>query len=418
MTMFALVDCNNFFASCERLFRPDLQQAPIIVLSNNDGCVIARSNEAKALGIGMGVPFFKVKALCQQYKIQVFSSNYALYGDLSERVMAVIQEAWEETEIYSVDEAFLNLQTLSQELREPFCRELQQKILQATGIPTSIGIGLTKTLAKAANTIAKKQLKVPVFHLTPDSHWLKQLEIGEVWGVGRKWQKKLWDLGIHSAFDLSQRLEHARLKKWNICLLRTILELNGQACLELSTSETSQSILSSRSFGSLQTEYQALREAVSYHCSIAWEKLRAQELKTKRISVFAYTQYLSEQYYSHSASITLLHPSDDICTITQLAERCLHQFYQSVPYKKCGVVFHDLSDKQIQQYDLFTAISEEEQAHCEKIMQTIEAINDKYKTKTLYLAAEGIKKSWSMKRALKTPNYTTKWTELPVVYAR
>ncbi len=187
--MYALIDANNFYASCERLFRPDLRDKPIIVLSNNDGCVIARSNEAKALGIKMGAPYFQVKGLCKQYKVHIFSSNYTLYGDLSNRVMSVIEEAWDDVEIYSIDEAFLDLRTIPQSLHDSFCANLQKKILKATGIPTSIGIGQTKTLAKIANHLCKKELKIPVFNVSNQREWLKKISVGDVWGVGRQWEK-------------------------------------------------------------------------------------------------------------------------------------------------------------------------------------------------------------------------------------
>lgn len=419
--MFVLIDCNNFFASCERLFRPDLHNQPIIVLSNNDGCVIARSNEAKALGIGMGVPYFKVQALCRQRRVHVFSSNYALYSDLSQRVMAVIQETWKETEIYSVDEAFLNMQTLPQDLIEVFCWDLQKKILRATGIPTSVGIGSTKTLAKAANCIAKKKLKIPVFFIKNPAVWLKELAVGDIWGVGWRGEKNLQRLGIHSAFDLFQ-LDVSKVKKqFNVCLIRTILELQGQVCQDLKVFEKNQSILSSRSFGSMQTEYQALRQAVSMHCHTAWEKLRHQKLKAKHLNVFAYTSpYNSEiKHHSHSADIEFLQATDDVRIITRYAHICLKKLYQSnVPYKKCGIYLSDLSDKDQEQYDLFDNTAATTLQHAEKIMQTIEAINHKYQSKAIHLAVEGMTKPWKMKSALKTQAYTTRWTELATAYAR
>lgn len=418
--MFALIDCNNFYASCERLFRPDLHNQPIVVLSNNDGCVIARSNEAKALGIGMGEPFFKIKALCRQKRVQVFSSNYALYGDLSERVMAVIQAAWEETEIYSIDEAFLNLYTMPKHKIEGFCEDLQKRILQDIGIPTSIGIGPTKTLAKAANFIAKKKLNIPVFSIEHSSQWLKKIEVDEVWGIGRSWQKKLLSLGMKTAYDLSHWDMQLAKKNMNACLVRTILELQGKICLDLAESEKNQSILSSRSFGAIQTDYQVLQEAVSYHCGIAWEKLRHQKLKAKRLVVFAYTRPFSQDpMYSSSASTEFSHATDDIMVITRHAKLCLKQIYQpGVPYKKCGIYLLDLADGLTQQYDLFAKISVKEQVQTEKTMQIIEAINDKYQSKVVHLAAEGGSKRWQMRKEYRSPSYTTQWTDLPVVYAQ
>lgn len=419
--MFALIDCNNFYASCERLFRPDLHNQPIVILSNNDGCVIARSNEAKALGVGMGEPFFKIKALCREKRIQFFSSNYALYGDLSERVMAVIQAEWEETEIYSIDEAFLNLYTMPPHQIQGFCEDLQKKILQNAGIPTSIGIGPTKTLAKAANVIAKKRLRMPVFSLDHTSQWLKKVDVDEVWGIGRNWRKKLLNMGMKTAYDLSCWDIRLAKKNLNVCLMRTILELQGKICLELAESDKRQSIISSRSFGGVQTEYHVLREAVSFHCSIAWEKLRRQKLKAKRLVVFAYTSPFNQEptHYASSASTEFLQATDDIRVITRHAERCLKQIYLiGIPYKKCGIYLLDLRDSAAQQYDLFTEISEEERIQTEKTMQIIEAINGKYKSKTIHLAIEGVTKRWQMKKEYRTPSYTTQWTDLPIVYAQ
>ena len=287
--MFALVDCNNFYASCERLFRPDLLNKPIIVLSGNDGCVIARSNEAKALGIIMGEPYFKVKALCKQHQVHVFSSNFALYGDLSHRVMATIEQEWPHVELYSIDEAFLDLSSIPAHLHDSFCTALQKKILKNTGIPTSIGIGQTKTLAKIANHMCKKIMKTAIFNINGQQDWLKKIAIHEVWGVGRKSSKKLVDVGIHTAFDLSVTNIQILKKRFNIMMMRIALELRGIPCGDLGRDEVRQSILSSKSFGSLQTKYACVAEALSSHCARAVEKLREQHSLVKRMSVFVRT---------------------------------------------------------------------------------------------------------------------------------
>lgn len=419
--MYALVDCNNFFASCERVFRPDLRGMPVVVLSNNDGCVIARSNEAKELGIKMGEPFFKIKGMCQQRKVNVFSSNYTLYGDLSERVMSTIQDAWDDTEIYSIDEAFLDMGSMPLAMIEPFCWDLQKRVLKHTGIPVSIGIGKTKTLAKAANHIAKKVLKSPIFSMPNTICWLKKLEVGEIWGVGRQWQKKLITQQIHTAYDLASTDARLIGKKYNVMLQRTVLELQGIPCMALEVIEKSKSILSSRSFGSLQTEYIALRESVSYHSNIAWEKLRKQELKVKHLCVFIRSNRFREDLaqYSNSFSIELPHSTDDIKIITKYAAFCLRKIYkQGIQYKKCGVLFSDLCDKSHQQYDMFSQPTEEALTQSEKTMNAIEAINGKYGTRTIHLAVEGLQKKWSMRSELRTPSYTTRWTDIPTAYAK
>ena len=419
--MFALVDCNNFYASCERLFRPDLQNVPIVVLSNNDGCVIARSNEAKAIGVKMGEPFFGVKALCKQYGVQIFSSNYTLYGDLSDRVMSVIEEAWDNTEIYSIDEAFLDLSALPAQEVTSFCETLQKKILKHVGIPTSIGIGPTKTLAKAANHVAKKELKIPVFNITHQMQWLLQMAAGDIWGVGRQWQKKLMNIGVYTAADL-KALDHAFVKtKFNVVLQRTVLELKGRPCLQLEIEEPKQSIMSSRSFGTMQTELSALEQSISYHIATAWTKMRAQGLTTQHLSVFIRSNPHRNdlKQYSNSIGFRLVNPTDDICYLTKAAKFCLKKIYRpGIQYKKCGVLLADLRDKSHQQIDLFHQPTDESLAKNEKLMSVMDAINKKYDRNTIRLASEGFKKSWSMKRELKTPNYTTQWSELPVAHAR
>lgn len=418
--MYALVDCNNFFASCERVFRPDLRGKPLIVLSNNDGCVIARSNEAKELGIKMGEPFFKIRGMCRQRKVTVFSSNYALYGDLSERVMSTIQNAWDDTELYSIDEAFLDLESMPLAMIEPFCWDLQQQIVKHTGIPVSIGVGKTKTLAKAANHIAKKIMQAPVFCMPNNVSWLKKIEVGEIWGVGRQWQKKLVAQQIHTAYDLESTDARFMGKKYNVMLQRTILELQGISCIPLDVVEKSKSILSSRSFGSLQTDYVALRESISYHSNIAWEKLRKQELKVKHLCVFICSNRFREDLaqYSNSFSIELPYSTDDIKTITKYAVFCLRKIYKKgIQYKKCGILFSDLCDKSHHQYDMFSHPTEE-LTEAERTMNVIEAINGKYGKRTIHLAAEGLQKQWSMRSELRTPSYTTCWTDLPIAYAK
>ncbi len=416
--MFALVDCNNFYASCERLFRPDLRHTPIIVLSNNDGCVIARSNEAKALGIKMGAPYFEVKAFCKQHKVQAFSSNYTLYGDLSQRVMSTIQDTWDAVEVYSIDEAFLNLNTLPSNQIESFCWDLQKKILQHTGIPTSIGIGPTKTLAKAANHVAKKKLKIPVFDISEEIQWLSAIEVNDIWGIGRQWAKRLNKLGIYTAEDLAGLNLRMIKKTFNTVLQRTIMELNRIPCLDLEEPEPRQSIISSCSFGGLQTEFRVLQEAISHHCATAWTKMRRQGLIAQHLSVFVRSNSFRQdlKQYTNTVGFRLIHASDDIRYLTRCARFCLENlFKQGIYYHKSGVMLGDLIDKRFRQQDLFHQPSNELLERTEKIMQTMDFINKKYGERTVRLAAEGFQKTWSMKRQLKTPNYTTRWSEIPLV---
>jgi len=419
--MFALIDCNNFYASCERLFRPDLRNQPIVVLSNNDGCIIARSNEAKALGITMGEPYFKVKALCTQHRVHVFSSNYAFYGDMSFRVMCVIEDSWTAVEVYSIDEAFLDLSTMPVAMHNLFCQDLQRRILKHTGIPTSIGIGRTKTLAKIANHIAKKELKIPVVNICDKQHWLDKIDVGEVWGVGRKWHKKLVQHGIYTAGDLAGANSTFIKNSFNVVLIRTALELRGISCTGLEETEKKQSIVSSRSFGSLQTEYEHLAEAISSHCARAYEKMRQQQLIAQHLSVFVQSSRFRNDLpaYHNRIDFRLVQATDDLRYLTRVAKFCLKKIYKKgIHYQKAGVLLGDLIDKNHRQMDLFNQTSDAVLAKTEQVMSVFDAINHKFGRHTLYLAAEGSKKPWSMKRHKKSPGYTTQWSDLPLVMAR
>ena len=414
--MFALIDCNNFFASCERLFRPDLRTKPVIVLSSNDGCVIARSNETKALGIAMGAPYFKIRSFCKQHHIHVFSSNFTLYNDISQRIMRVIEDTWPHVEIYSIDEAFLDLSQLDASYHDVLCTELQRTILRHTGIPTSIGIGPSKTLAKLANHVAKKELKIPVFNINNQRDWLQRIPIGDVWGVGRQWNKKLLQHGIHTAYDLAHANSYAIKNEFNVVLQRTHLELNGIACSTLAEQVLPKSILSSRSFGHPQSEYQPLTQALSSHCSTVWRKLRRARLLTQYLSVFMYTDRFKDKNYYHSIDLKLPHPSDDIRCITAYAKFCLEKLYRAdTQYKKVGILLSPLVPNSHQQMDLFNQPSSETQEKAEQFMGVMERIHTRFGKHTIRLAAEGYNKTWQARNALKSPNYTTVWADLPVV---
>lgn len=416
--MYALIDCNNFYASCERLFRPDLYDKPIVVLSNNDGCVIARSNEAKALGIKMGEPYFKVKALCKQHQVHIFSSNYSLYGDLSQRVMSLIEAAWTDVEIYSIDEAFLDLRSMPKVMQDGFCTSLQRHILKAVGIPTSIGIGKTKTLAKLANHICKKELNIPVFNIHHQGQWLRQIDVGEVWGVGRQWHKKLLRLGIYTAHDLAMANLPLLKKQFNVVLQRTAMELQGIACMGLEDVVVSKSILSSKSFGEMQTEYEALAQAISSHCARACEKLRQQELLVQELSVFVCSNSFRQDLpqYHRRIAFKLINPADDLSLITKIAKHCLKKlFKRGIHYKKVGVCFEQVIDKPYQQMDLFHPLDKEVLYKREQLMAVFDRINHKYGRHSIKLAAEGYSKPWAMRAELKSPAYTTRWSDLAIV---
>lgn len=417
--MFALVDCNNFYASCERLFRPDLRHTPIVILSNNDGCCISRSNEAKALGIAMGEPYFKIKGLCKQHGVKAFSSNYTLYGNISHRVMCTIEESWPHVEVYSIDEAFLDLSSLPEHLHDSFCDALQKKILKNTGIPTSIGIGSTKTLAKLANFCSKKVFKIPVFNIKPhDDTLLQNISVGDVWGIGRQWDKKLNMRGIHTAYDLAQTNAHLLKKQFNVVMMRTAMELRGISCGGLEEPVSKQSIMSSKSFGQMQSDYSSVAQSVSSHCARAVEKMRGQELVAQRMSVFVHTNRFRDDLAQHFQSIEVrfISATDDLRLITKMAKRCLRRIFKSgFFYKKAGVCLEALIPKNTRQLDLFHQLSDEQLEHTEQLMSVCDRINQKYGRSTIRLAAEGYSKPWDMRAELKSPAYTTRWNDVPQV---
>ncbi|MGC1181413.1 Y-family DNA polymerase [Legionella sp.] len=417
--MFALIDCNNFYVSCERLFRPDLRNRPIVILSNNDGCCISRSNEAKALGVLMGEPYFKIKGLCKQHGIKVFSSNYTLYGNISQRVMCTIEESWSAVEVYSIDEAFLDLSSLPLYLHDSFCHKLQQKILKNTGIPTSIGIGPTKTLAKVANHLCKKVFKIPVVNLTHNREvLLKQIVVSDVWGIGKRWDKKLTVYGIQTAYDLAQTNVHLLKKQFNVVMMRIAMELQGISCQGLIEPKSKQSIVSSKSFGQMQTEFSSVAQSVSSHCARAVEKMRLQKLVAQRMYVFVYTNRFREDLAQHvqSLEVDFINPTDDLRIITQIAKNGLQRIFKpGFFYKKAGVCFEGLVTKDSRQLDMFYQFSEGELEKTEQLMSIFEKINQKYGRSTIRLAAEGFSQPWAMRAELKSPAYTTRWVDVPHV---
>lgn len=417
--MYAIIDCNNFYASCERVFRPDLRNKPIVVLSNNDGCVIARSNEAKALGIAMGAPFFKVKALCTIHRVHIFSSNYVLYGDMSRRVMNIIEQTWPEVEQYSIDEAFLDLSTLPTPLHNQFCNHLRTLILKSTGIPTSIGIGPTKTLAKAANYLCKKEFQTPLFNLTNQRHWLDLIPIGDIWGIGRQWQKKLLKDHIVTAAHLAQKDAHDIKRRFNINLMRTTLELQGTACSTIHDPTPRKSIVSSRSFAALETELSPLNQAISRHAASAYDKLRQDNLQVSRLCVFIYTNQHRKDLpqYTNHVSFKLIYPTDDLRLITYIAKYCLSQIYQpGFQYKKIGLCFEELVEKKPIQLDFINPLSDDAATQkTERLMSVLDNVHKKFGKESLKIAAQGFEHACQMRQDLRSPAYTTRWNELPVV---
>ena len=413
--MLALVDCNNFYASCERLFRPELEGKPIVVLSNNDGCVIARSNEAKALGIPMGAPEFKYRQQMKQQRINVFSSNFALYGDLSARVMNVLEKLSPHLEIYSIDEAFADMGGFNNFDLYEHGLDIRQTVLQWTGIPVSIGFGNTKTLSKIANRVAKKSAKskgVFVFESQQQiDSVLKKIEIGDVWGVGRKWSASLKRVGIHSAYDLAQADSTWIRRKYSVVLQRTARELNGDSCISIEDLPEKKQLMISRSFKERVTDYQHLQSLISGYISRACEKLRKQGSVAKSITLFIRTSPFSDKAsYSNSMPLSLNQYTADTATFIKMGRYALERIYKDgYEYQKAGIMLFDIVPDHLQQLCLFQP--EKYDAEARKRMQLIDHINGKFGKQTLRVASES-KKRWYMNQNYLSPRYTTCWEEL------
>ncbi|AHI98661.1 Error-prone, lesion bypass DNA polymerase V (UmuC) [Vibrio parahaemolyticus UCM-V493] len=421
MPVFALVDCNNFYASCEKLFRPDLKDTPVVVLSNNDGCVVARSREAKSLGIKMGVPVFQIKAEMQRHGILAFSSNYALYADLSSRVMRTLEEMAPRVEVYSIDEAFLDLTGIESTLSlVEFGQQVRERIGHWIGITVCVGIAPTKTLAKLANHAAKKYPATQgVVDLTnPDRQrrLLALVPVDDVWGVGRRLSKRLNALGITTALDLANASPRAIRDQFSVVLERTVRELNGESCIELEEiPPIKKQIVCSRSFGVKVTHFELLREAVCEYATRATEKLRKEQQQAKVLTVFIRTSPFkdNEPQYSNSASGELLIPSCDTRDFIELANHLLKRIWKDgFRYAKAGVMLSDFYDPGMFQPGLFDDVST--RSNSQQLMSVLDTINQSGAGK-VFFAGQGLKKDWSMKREHLSPAYTTRWDQLPRV---
>lgn len=421
MPVFALVDCNNFYASCEKLFRPDLKDTPVVVLSNNDGCVVARSREAKLLGIKMGVPVFQIKSEMQRHGILAFSSNYALYADLSSRVMRTLEEMAPRVEVYSIDEAFLDLTGIESVLSlVEFGQQVRERIGHWIGITVCVGIAPTKTLAKLANHAAKKYPATQgVVDLTnPDRQrrLLALVPVDDVWGVGKRLSKRLNALGIITALDLANASPRAIRDQFSVVLERTVRELNGESCIELEEiPPTKKQIVCSRSFGAKVTQFELLREAVCEYATRATEKLRKEQQQAKVMTVFIRTSPFkdNEPQYSNSASGELLIPSCDTRDFIELANHLLKRIWKDgFRYAKAGVMLSDFYDPGMFQPGLFDEVST--RSNSQQLMSVLDTINQSGAGK-VFFAGQGTKKDWSMKREHLSPAYTTRWDQLPRV---
>ncbi|KEY47659.1 Y-family DNA polymerase [Citrobacter amalonaticus] len=418
--MFALVDVNSFYASCETVFRPDLKGKPVVVLSNNDGCVIARSAEAKLLGVKMGDPYFKQKDLFRRCGVVCFSSNYELYADMSNRVMTTLEEMSPRCEIYSIDEAFCDLSGVRNcRVLEDFGRELQDAVYRNTRLAVGVGVGQTKTLAKLANHAAKRWQRqtggvVDLSNVDRQRKLMAALPVDETWGVGRRITKKLEAMGIKTVLDLADTDIRFIRKHFNVVLERTVRELRGEPCLELEEfAPVKQEIVCSRSFGERVTEYDAMRQAICSYASRAAEKLRGEHQYCRFISAFVKTSpfALNEPYYGNSASVKLLTPTQDSRDIIAAATRCLDAIWKDGHrYQKAGVMLGDFFSQGVAQLNLFD--DNAPRAGSEKLMEVLDQLNAKGGRGTLYFAGQGIQQQWAMKREMLSPRYTTRFSDL------
>ena len=427
MTSIALIDGNNFYVSCERVFQPELEGKPVVVLSNNDGCVVARSQEVRALGVAMGTPWFKLKDLVRQHGIIGKSSNYTLYADMSQRMHAVIGQFAPEQEIYSIDETFLDLTGFNRNLVE-YGQQIRQRVRQWTGIPVCVGVGGTKTLAKLANHSAKKIL-VPEMadgvvnfnQMSPGelNQLFGSIDVGEVWGVGRKNKERLYDIGIETVKDLrNSSVSHIK-NEFNVVLARTVAELNGESCLALEeVAPPKQQIVSSRSFGQPVLLLEGLNEAVVSDASRAAEKLRKQHHVASVIQVFVQTNPFKpdEPQYNNGVTVKLAKQTNDTFLLASAALYGLKRIYKpGYAYKKAGVMLGSLCPENLVPVDLFTGFNEPETQRARTLMATLDEINTKMGRGTVRSAGEGIQKAWAMRSGNKSNAFTTDWEQLPVV---
>lgn len=413
--MIGLIDCNNFYASCERLFRPDLQHKPIVVLSNNDGCIIARSEEAKALNINMAAAFYKVKDDLSQQGVSVFSSNYPLYGSLSARVMRVIESFTPNMEVYSIDEAFVYTDGLRFENHTNLGESIRHTVYQWTGIPVCVGFSNTKTLAKIANRIAKKQTTNGVFIIDESNRKevLSKLDVADIWGVGSRSATKLRAYGIHTAFELYNADDSLIKSILGVNGLRTALELRGQNAV-LDDPPSARSVSSSRSFGKSVSSLSDLREALACYTEIAYNKLRKRELYAGGISVYIKTNPHAENQpqYSNLSSSAINYGESDLSSMIKIADKLLHSIYRpGFQYIKTGVVLSDLVTTPPQP-GLF---DERKTANDSKLETTLESINKRFGKNALFHAVQGTDRKWQMKQDFLSPAVTTRWSDIPTI---
>lgn len=425
--LWALVDCNNFYASCEKLFRPDLADRPVVVLSNNDGCIVARSAEAKTLGIPMGEPEFKVRSLLRQYGVAVFSSNYALYGDLSARVMRTLEQCCPAVEQYSIDEAFLRLGVPLHANLPGFCRDLREKVLRWTGITVSIGVGATRTLAKIANHIAKARKEYGgAFSLArPEAEIdrvLARIPVEEIWGVGRRQARKLRARAVHTALDLKRADDLWLRKTLTITGWHTSLELRGIPCINNENAPTPRkTLVSSRSFGSKVRDRESLAEALATFAARAGERLRAEGLLAGGIAAQIRTaRHNVERRYDQTAFVPFQTPTADTPTLVRAAKQGLDAiFLEGFAYAKAGVMLYALEPKDARQGNLLQLATLAHDERREALMNAVDLLNRRYGRRSVHFGAEGPEQAlWHLRRNRSSPRLTTDWNQLAQALCR
>ena len=412
----ALIDCNSFYVSCERLFNPKIKNIPVVVLSNNDGCVISRSTEAKKIGIKMGEPYFKVKELVKKNNVQIFSSNYSLYGDLSRRVMKVLKGFSDKIEIYSIDEAFIDLSHIKDENIEDYGKRIRERVLKWTGIPTSVGISCTKTLSKVANHVAKKNKTGVIFLKDNIDDVLKNFDISDIWGVGRQLSKLYIKNGINNAYKLKNISNSWVKKSTNVLGAKTVMELRGIPCINLETEETKRkSCCVSRSFGRKVESLNKLKESITTHCLNAAEKIRNDNQTTRSITVFIRTSPFDKnrKYYSNSLTIDLPVATNNSLELVKVAIEGLKKIYKyGYFYQKAGVILSKLSEGGEKNLNLLTPILENKS---QTLMKAIDVTNAKYGRNVISVAQAGINNSWKMRREHSSKIDTASFDSLPKI---
>jgi DNA polymerase V len=415
--MFALVDCNSCYASCEQIFRPELRGKPVVVLSNNDGFIVARSKEAKLLGLQELQPFFKVEQLLKQNNVAIFSSNYPLYGDISHRVMTTLKAFSPEVEVYSIDEMFLNFEGMQWDLNE-YGQQIKNKLWQDIRMPVAVGIAPSKTLSKLANRAAKTIAKCNGVCVLDEPHkwqWLqKRLPVTKVWGVGSRLAKRLERYQIHTVYDLAQANAKTLRRDVSVNLERTINELNGIACYPLEEQPPAKKqIYCTRSFEHKLTELAPIKQAVAVYAGRAAEKLRAQNSLVQMIQVFLQTSPFELGHVSRNVVCQTPFPTNDSREIVKAALQGLESIYKpGHRYLKAGVGLLDVSDRQFNQYDLF---HKGQSSSSDKVMKVLDRTNLEHGRNTLFIGSEGVVRKWAMRQQYKSPAYTTRWADIPVV---